>query len=101
MTTSTFNQLAIAPLGAGDLIDRAVRLYRRHFFILIRIASPPVVVAAFGSVLYAMSIKELTSTSSAASLAVYAIFAFLGRTFATFGTETPSTNRSTSVSVAI
>ncbi|HEY0375464.1 MAG TPA: hypothetical protein VGC87_00740 [Pyrinomonadaceae bacterium] len=45
------NQLSLAPLGAGDLIDRAVRLYRRHFSTLIRIAAPPVVVSATGSVL--------------------------------------------------
>lgn len=45
------NQLSLAPLGAGDLIDRAVRLYRRHFSTLIRIAAPPVVITATGSVL--------------------------------------------------
>jgi hypothetical protein len=45
------NQLSLAPLGAGDLIDRAVRLYRRHFMTLIRIAAPPVVITAIGSVL--------------------------------------------------
>jgi hypothetical protein len=45
------NQLSLAPLGAGDLIDRAVRLYRRHFMTLIRIAAPPVVISALGSVL--------------------------------------------------
>ena len=46
-----FNQLALIPLGAGDLIDRAVRLYRRHFMTLIRIAAPPVVTSATGSVM--------------------------------------------------
>ena len=45
------NQLSLAPLGAGDLIDRAVRLYRRHFMTLIRIAAPPVIISALGSVL--------------------------------------------------
>lgn len=35
------DQLALAPLGAGDLIDGAVRMYRRHFFTLIRIAAQP------------------------------------------------------------
>jgi hypothetical protein len=45
------NQLSLAPLGAGDLIDRAVRLYRRHFMTLIRIAAPPVVTSATGSVM--------------------------------------------------
>ncbi|MCU1264006.1 MAG: hypothetical protein JWM21_324 [Acidobacteria bacterium] len=78
MTTSTFNQLAIAPLGAGDLIDRAVRLYRRHFFILIRIASPPVVVAAAGSVLQAVSWRKVVSTSSAGSLAIYLFLVAIG-----------------------
>jgi len=36
MMTPALNQLPLAPLGAGDLIDRAVRLYRRHLFTLIR-----------------------------------------------------------------
>lgn len=78
MTTSTFNQLSIAPLGAGDLIDRAVRLYRRHFFVLIRIASPPVVVAAAGSVLQAISWRHLISTSSSGSLALYLFLMVIG-----------------------
>jgi hypothetical protein len=49
------NQLSLAPLGAGDLIDRAVRLYRRHFITLIRIAAPPVVISSIGSVLMTVS----------------------------------------------
>src|SRR5260221_6084700 len=75
MATSTFNQLSIAPLGAGDLIDRAVRLYRQHFFVLIRIASPPVIVAAVGSVLFSISTRQLMSTSSSLSLAVAGLLA--------------------------
>jgi hypothetical protein len=51
MATQVFNQLSLVPLGAGDLIDRAVRLYRRHFMTLIRIAAPPVIISAVGSVL--------------------------------------------------
>lgn len=47
--------MSLAPLGAGDLIDRAVRLYRRHFMTLIRIAAPPVVISAVGSVLMTVS----------------------------------------------
>ena len=49
------NQLALAPLGAGDLIDRAVRLYRRHFWTLIRIAAPPVLVSTVGTLLITVS----------------------------------------------
>jgi len=76
MATSTFGQLSIAPLGAGDLIDRAVRLYRQHFFVLIRIASPPVIVAAVGSVFFSISTRQLVSTSSSLSL-VFAVLLLL------------------------
>lgn len=34
----------IAPLGAGDLIDRAVRFYRHNFWSFIFIAAPPVLI---------------------------------------------------------
>jgi MFS family permease len=76
MATSTFSQLSIAPLGAGDLIDRAVRLYRKHFFVLIRIAAPPVIVTAVGSVLFSISKTQLFSTSSVLSLALASLLAF-------------------------
>jgi hypothetical protein len=35
--------MSVIPLGAGDLVDRAVRFYRKHFLTYILIASPPVV----------------------------------------------------------
>jgi len=65
------HQLPLAPLGAGDLIDRAVRLYRRHFFTLIRIAAPPVLVSAIGSTLTTIGLRELYATSNNTSLAFY------------------------------
>jgi hypothetical protein len=57
--TLAVNQLSLAPLGAGDLIDRAVRLYRRHFMTLIRIAAPPVLISATGSVMMTISNRTL------------------------------------------
>jgi hypothetical protein len=57
-TPLAVNQLSLAPLGAGDLIDRAVRLYRRHFMTLIRIAAPPVVISATGSVLMTIGTRS-------------------------------------------
>ena len=80
------SELALAPLGAGDLIDRAVRLYRHHFLTLIRIAAPPVLLAAAGSVLQAVSLRQLTATSSAMSLALYAVLVFAGFLLAMAGT---------------
>lgn len=62
--------LSLVPLGAGDLIDRAVRLYRQHFFVLIRIAAPPVIVSAIGWVLISITSRQLMTTSSGLSLAL-------------------------------
>lgn len=71
MATVTFNQLSLAPLGAGDLIDRAVRLYRHHFITLIGISAPPVLISTLGSVLWTIGWRAVTATSSEASLAIY------------------------------
>lgn len=70
-------ELSLAPLGAGDLIDRAVRLYRRQFFALIRIAAPPVLMSAAGSTLIAISFRAIGSTPSSLRLALYVLM-FLG-----------------------
>lgn len=72
------NQLALAPLGAGDLIDRAVRLYRRHFLTLIRIAAPPVLVSAAGSTLTTISFRAIGATPSSARLLLYVLVLFGG-----------------------
>ena len=71
------SELSLAPLGAGDLIDRAVRLYRRQFLTLIRIATPPVLVSALGSTMVTIAFRELSSTSSELRLAMY-VFVFVG-----------------------
>jgi hypothetical protein len=68
---SDANQLSLAPLGAGDLIDRAVRLYRRHFLTLIRIAAPPVLVSAVGSTLTTIAFRAIGVTPSSMRLFLY------------------------------
>ncbi|MCA1630306.1 MAG: hypothetical protein LC785_10950 [Acidobacteria bacterium] len=80
MSTSTSPpaELALAPLGAGDLIDRTVRLYRRHFTTLLRAAAPPVVVSALGSVMLTVGWRELSLTESGARLALYGALIFAG-----------------------
>ena len=64
-------ELSLAPLGAGDLIDRAVRLYRRHFLTLIRIAAPPVLVSAVGSTLTTIAFRAIGATPSNMRLFLY------------------------------
>lgn len=78
MATVIFNQLSLAPLGAGDLIDRAVRLYRRHFITLIGITAPPVVISTLGSVLWTIGWREMMATGSNVSLAVYVLLLITG-----------------------
>jgi len=65
------NQLPLAPLGAGDLIDRAVRLYRRHLFVLIRTAAPPVIIAAAGWIAFWLAVQRVFITPDMQDLFVY------------------------------
>jgi hypothetical protein len=71
MGANDFTQLSLTPLGPGDLIDRAIRLYRRHFVTLLRIAAPPTLVTALGSVFLNVGFREAGLASSGASLALY------------------------------
>src|SRR6185437_14490450 len=66
-------QLPLAPLGAGDLIDRAVRLYRRHLFVLIRTAAPPVIIAAAGWILFSIFFKRIFTTPETSDLLLYVL----------------------------
>ena len=78
MATFAVNQLQIAPLGAGDLIDRTVRLYRRHFMALIRASAPPVVISSVGSILFSVVSRAIGMTESEGRLIIYVPLAFLG-----------------------
>jgi hypothetical protein len=78
VATLAVKQLQLAPLGAGDLIDRTVRLYRRHFMALIRASAPPVVVSAAGAVLWSVSVRAIAATGSEGRLVLYALLAFFG-----------------------
>lgn len=71
MSSSFATQLPLAPLGAGDLIDRAIRLYRRHLFVLIRTAAPPVTIVAAGSLLFPICLREIFRTSDTNDLIFY------------------------------
>ncbi|HKY42435.1 MAG TPA: hypothetical protein VJM50_05035 [Pyrinomonadaceae bacterium] len=77
MSTLSPGQLPLAPLGAGDLIDRAVRLYRRHFFVLIRTAAPPVIIIAAGYILASISFREIFITAHTADLVFYIFLSML------------------------
>lgn len=70
-------QLQLAPLGAGDLIDRAVRLYRQHVTTLMRIAAPPVLLSAIGSITWTIFWRRIFSAPETETLFLYIALAIL------------------------
>jgi hypothetical protein len=56
----SFDSFTIAPMSAGDIIDRAVRLYGRNFLALLRIVLAPSLVAYAGSILWSIGWRNAT-----------------------------------------
>jgi hypothetical protein len=57
-STSANSQLSLTPLGAGDLIDRAIRFYRKNFWTFIWIAAPPIIAGTLVSVAWRMIARQ-------------------------------------------
>ncbi|HEX8499928.1 MAG TPA: hypothetical protein VF659_04985 [Pyrinomonadaceae bacterium] len=85
MATLAVKQLQLAPLGAGDLIDRTIRLYRRHFGALIRASVPPVVVSAAGWVVLLVCVRAMSASGSEGRVAAYFLGAVSGFAVYVFG----------------
>ncbi len=78
------SHLSIVPLGAGDLIDRAVRFYRQNFWTFVLIAAPPVVIGMIFSIGWTILGREVFSvglTNDQDDIFVYYFFAWLGTIF--------------------
>lgn len=74
-------QLSLGPLGPGDVIDRAVRFYRRNFWTFVFIAFPPVVmgtVISVGWAFLARSLFSVSSTTNVVDLTFYYLFFWHG-----------------------
>ncbi len=75
------SNLAVVPLGAGDLIDRAVRFYRKYFWTFIFIASPPVLVGTIVSVGWTFAGRQIFSIGAdrySVETTFYYIFLWFG-----------------------
>ena len=75
------SELSLVPLGAGDLIDRAVRFYRKFFWTFVLIASPPVIVGTLVSVGWTVTGRQIFSIGSdrfSAENTVYYLFLWFG-----------------------
>src|SRR5262247_2724449 len=57
---NSFDSFTIAPMSAGDIIDRAARLYGRNFLALLRIVLAPSLVAYAGSILMSIGWRNAT-----------------------------------------
>lgn len=79
-SVSSSIQMSLEPLGAGDLIDRSIRFYRKNFWTFILIAAPPVILGTLFFVGWTFLAKNLFSINSSSEfeLAFYKIFLGLG-----------------------
>lgn len=82
MTNSHTNRTGLAqnPLGAGDLIDRSVRFYRKNFWTFILIAAPPVVAGILFSVGWMMLARNIFEVKYAdpTEAVLYRVFVWFG-----------------------
>lgn len=81
LLSSTDPHLALTPLGAGDLIDRAVRFYRKNFWTFVLIAAPPVLIGTLISVGWTIAGRQMFSIGSTRNeweLTAYYLFLWLG-----------------------
>ena len=53
-------RFTLTSMSAGDIIDHAVRLYRRHFLVLLRIVLAPSLVAYLGGIVYTLGIRNFS-----------------------------------------
>ncbi len=74
------SQLSLVPLGAGDLIDRAFRFYRKHFWSFIVIGAPPVVAGMLFSIGWTVLARYLflAGSTTETEVAFYDLFVGLG-----------------------
>jgi hypothetical protein len=68
----------LAPLSSGDLIDRAVRLYRRNFVSLLLIVLGPSLVAYAGAIAYTLGVRNFTFMKGELRLALAATLVVIG-----------------------
>ena len=74
-------EFSLTPLGAGDLIDRSVRFYRKNFWTFVAIAAPPIFVGTFVSIFWGYlgrSLFNVGTSRDEAEISLYYLFLGLG-----------------------
>ncbi len=75
---NSFDTFTLAPMSGGDIIDRAVRLYRRNFLALLRIVIAPSLVAYTGSILISIGWRNFTTSKGDARVVLTVLMIFGG-----------------------
>jgi hypothetical protein len=75
---NSFDSFTLAPMSAGDIIDRAVRIYRRNFLALLRIVIAPSLVAYAGSVLISIGLSNATLSQGDARIILTVLMIVIG-----------------------
>jgi hypothetical protein len=73
--------MSLTPLGAGDLIDRAVRFYRQNFWTFVWIAAPPILVGTLISICWTLLGRGIFAPSSSRDTfeaGAYYVFLWVG-----------------------
>lgn len=73
-----FDSFTIMPLSAGDIIDRAVRLYRRHFVALLRIVLAPSLIAYVGAIAYTVGVQNFSLAHGDTQMVVSGVLVAIG-----------------------
>ena len=68
----------LAPMSAGDIIDRAVRLYRRHFLVLLRVVVAPSLVAYAGGITYTIGLRNFSVDRGDARMVITGLMVMAG-----------------------
>jgi hypothetical protein len=78
MATNEIDSLTLAPLSAGDLLDRIVRLYRRHWIALMRIAIVPVILSYLGMMALTFGFRNFSTTKGDWRIATSVLMILVG-----------------------
>ncbi len=78
MPTNEIDSLMLAPLSTGDLLDRIVRLYRRHWIALMRIAILPVILSYVGIMALTFGIRNFSTTKGDWRIATSVLLVLVG-----------------------
>lgn len=74
----SFESFTLSPMSAGDIIDRAVRLYKRNFLAFVRIVLAPSLTAYVGRILFYSGLNNFSLVRGDARVALTGLMIFVG-----------------------